>query len=258
VSGGTAGADGVRRRTVNEHYLRLFRTPYLKVIILSDTDPAARQGWSTKACRARHRRTETDQRPRRRLSPRGCGSPDRCVLRSEESSYSAGTVVNSRRFYVTGSGDAQFAGWRSGERSRPGLGWCVRRSGRRSAGMVGRVRRWPPGMTVGGSWICGAVRRAGEKNGVRRASSSPTRCPSRSRLFVAFAWWTRESWTLTLRWNAIGHGFGPRRPCGRCCRIRRAWSPSTSWCPSTRSMTGTGCVGSSTAGTAMGAGNCTW
>jgi hypothetical protein len=39
VSGGTAGADGVRRRTVNEHYLRLFRTPYLKVIILSDTDP---------------------------------------------------------------------------------------------------------------------------------------------------------------------------------------------------------------------------
>jgi hypothetical protein len=25
--------------TVNEHYLRLFRTPYLKVIILSDTDP---------------------------------------------------------------------------------------------------------------------------------------------------------------------------------------------------------------------------
>ena len=33
------GADGVRRRTVNENYLRLFRTPYLKLIILSDTDP---------------------------------------------------------------------------------------------------------------------------------------------------------------------------------------------------------------------------
>lgn len=43
MSGGTAGADGVRRRTVNEHYLRLFRTPYLKVIILSDTDPSTQQ-----------------------------------------------------------------------------------------------------------------------------------------------------------------------------------------------------------------------
>jgi hypothetical protein len=45
VSGGTAGADGVRRRTVNEHYLRLFRTPYLKVIILSDTDPLWQLRW---------------------------------------------------------------------------------------------------------------------------------------------------------------------------------------------------------------------
>ena len=44
MSGGTAGADGVRRRTVNEHYLRLFRTPYLKVIILSDTDPYRTHG----------------------------------------------------------------------------------------------------------------------------------------------------------------------------------------------------------------------
>ena len=39
MSGGTAGADGVRRRTVNENYLRLFRTPYLELITLSDTDP---------------------------------------------------------------------------------------------------------------------------------------------------------------------------------------------------------------------------